>query len=192
MLIAFIGPPCSGKTTTAARLFADLKDAGYPAEFLPEHARRYIAQRRLRGITEPLNDEDQLHIMGSQEAEEKLMKLSSPDSVCVADSSAINAFLYMTKDFRDNLLIKRDVYEAAQRYSLIFRCSPVRPGSLYDPNRVHSFDESVALDELVNPLLSHLVDLDRVVHLFGPQKMRAQKAYGAVLEAIVQEQVKKA
>jgi predicted ATPase len=185
MLIAFVGTPCSGKTTTAARLFADLKDAGHPAEFIPEEARRYIAVRRLNGDTRPLIDSNQVDIMSIQMESERLMGLSSPDSVVVADSSAVNALLYMSPEFRGTPSIQHAALAAASRYDVVFRCHPVRPGSQYDPNRVHSFDESLKLDAEVEPLLEALGI--RYVSLFGPQKMRAQKAYGAVLEAIVNQ-----
>jgi predicted ATPase len=185
MLIAFVGTPSSGKTTTAARLFADLKDAGYPAEFLPETARLYIAERRLEGATGPLVDGDQDAILCRQEAAEKLMFESSPESITVADSAAVNALLYMTEQARESRFVRTMAKQAAKRYTLVFRCHPVQAGTMYDPNRVHSFADSQALDTLVEPLLTGL-EL-KFISLFGPQKMRAQRAYGAVLEAMVNE-----
>jgi hypothetical protein len=182
MLIAFVGTPCSGKTTTAARVFADLKDAGYPAEFLPETARLYIAERRLRGDVSPLTDGDQVAIMVRQHEAERMMWASSPGSIIVADSAAINALLYMGEV---PPVMNLEARAAGGRYGLIFRCHPVRPGSMYDPNRVHSFEDSLRLDAKVEPLLQSFGL--KFVSLFGPQKVRAQRAYGAVLEAMVNE-----
>jgi hypothetical protein len=187
MLIAFVGTPCSGKTTTAARVFADLKDAGYPAEFLPETARLYIAERRMvKCDSTPLADCDQDIIFTRQSEMEELLYLSSPESIIVADSAAVNALLYMTEARRASaMLTASEARMAAARYTLVFRCHPVQAGTMYDPNRVHSFAESQELDGLVDPLLTGL-EL-KYISLFGPQQMRSRRAYGAILEAIVNE-----
>lgn len=185
MLIAFTGAPCSGKTTTAARVFADLKDAGYPAEFLPEFARTYIAYRRLKGDTSPLTDNDQVNIMQQQSEAEGMMALSSPDSIVVADSAALNALLYMSPELRNLPHMQENARHAVARYGLVFRCHPVRPGSMYDPNRVHDFNQSLAIDAQVEPLLKEY-GLP-IIPLGGPQHHRATRAYGLVLEALVQE-----
>ena len=185
MLVAFIGVPCSGKTSTAARVFADLKDAGYPAEFLPEYARTYIANRRLSKDISPLNDNDQACIMYQQLVSEEMMTTSSPDSIIIADSAALNALIYMTPEFQNQPKIQENARKITSRYSVIFRCHPVHPGSTYDINRVHNFEQSLALDTKVEPLLYSfgLTWID----LHGEQKHRAIRAYGAVLEEMVKE-----
>ena len=47
MYVNFIGAPCSGKTTSAAKLFAELKEMGLEVEFVSEYARLYIAKKRI-------------------------------------------------------------------------------------------------------------------------------------------------
>jgi nicotinamide riboside kinase len=191
MLVTFIGPPCSGKTTTAARLFADLKEQGLPAEFLAEYARMYIAQkRRFEGPDFPgLDDWDQVAILTEQAKSESILSFDKT-SIVVADSSAVSALLYMTDDFIAREQLRRPDYgglnaieearRCAQRYDIVFRCSPVRPGVLYDPNRVHSYEQSVELDKRITPIFE-LVGLDtsKVVPLFGDTRFRVTEAAAA-------------
>ena len=193
MFITFIGPPISGKTTAAASLFANLKEKGFGGiEFLTEHARMYIARKkRSEGAAfTGLDDIDQNLIMLGQESMESDMSYNK-DTILISDSSAVLAMLYMTDrflEFQAGLLnTERNVINvsriAAARYDIIFRCSPVRPGALSDPNRIHSFEQSVELDKRIDKVLD-LAEVDRkkVVHLTGSIKERVRDASFHVLE----------
>jgi nicotinamide riboside kinase len=198
MLVAFVGPPCSGKTTTAARLFADLKERGLPVEFLAEYARMYIARHRwFNGqYVAPLDDRDQFAIFTEQDKHELVLS-SDPSSLVIADSSAISALLYMTDEFIEAESKREPLYGipnaiekaklAAKRYDIVFRCSPVKPGVVYDPNRVHSYEQSVELDKRISKVFD-LVGLDpkKVYPLFGDPKMRVSEAGSVVLRAHVE------
>lgn len=186
MLTCFLGAPISGKTTTAALLFAGLKDNGYVAEFLPEQARVYIAEQRRAGrdlAQEPLNDTDQLEIMGRQGTMELLFTEAAPKSIVVADAAAFLALLYMTPTCRSLPRIVAAAKRSAARFDLLFRCHPVKPGDLYDPNRVHSFEQSQALDAQLEEVM-HLVEVppEKVVELGGPSNVRASRAHYETLE----------
>lgn len=200
MLVAFVGAPCSGKTTTAARLFADLKERGLPVEFLAEYARMYIAQhRRFEHGFEPtpLSDRDQYAIFAEQ-AKHEMVLSSDPTSLVIADSSAISALLYMTDAYIEAQAslppsqfgipnVVEMAKQAAARYDIVFRCSPVRPGIVYDPNRVHSYEQSVELDKRISKVFD-LVGLDtkKVYPLFGDTKMRVSEAGSIVLREAVE------
>jgi nicotinamide riboside kinase len=195
MLVAFVGPPCSGKTTTAARLFADLKERGLPVEFLAEYARMYIAQKRWLqgGDMAPLDDNDQFGIFWEQDKHEMVMS-ADPTSLVIADSSAVSALLYMTDEFIEAESKREPVFgvpnaiekakRAAKRYDIIFRCSPVKPGVVYDPNRVHSYEQSVELGHRITKVFDLVgVDPKKVFPLFGDTKMRVSEAGSIVMRA---------
>jgi nicotinamide riboside kinase len=197
MLAAFVGVPCSSKTSTAARLFADLKERELSAEFLGEYARIYIAQKRRLEADAfvGLDNLDQAAILQEQA---KLEEVLSADHRCVviADSSAINSLLYMSDDFirlseryimpygQKNII--ELARECAARYDLVFRCTPVRPGVMYDPNRIHSYEQSLELDKRL-PAIFDLVGLDKrkVVQLYGDVPYRVGEASAAVMRKVV-------
>ncbi len=190
MLIGFIGPAISGKTTTAAKLFAGLKDDGYVAEFLPEQARAYIAHLRFRmgpDFKLELNDGDQKSILFEQYMSEKVFTNSLPPrSIVITDCAAFLALLYMTDAGRADPKTLAKARASAARFDLLFRCHPVRPGDLYDPNRVHSFEQSQALDaQLVDVLNLAQVDPSKVVELAGPSYVRASAARNELTERLL-------
>lgn len=193
MLVAFVGAPCSGKTTTAARLFADLKEQGLAVEFLTEYARMYIARRRLLDgdSFKVLSDFDQAHILETQSQNEYTFA-SEAKSIVIADSSAVSALLYMSELFLTNTQayerlispIEKAVM-AASRYDVVFRCSPVRPGVLYDPNRLHSYEESVELDKRIDKVFELVqMNLSKVHQLFGPTDFRVKEAASVVMRKV--------
>lgn len=175
MLVAFIGSPCSGKTTAAARLFAELKDSGQSAEFLPEHARSYIAEKRLRCMKKnedfSLNDADQTTIFYAQLAAELTMKEAcGDDAVVIADSCAVNSLFYMA-DVKQKesavAMAAADHYCGDStpgelwkngHYDLVFICEPVAEPLSTDPNRVHSYRDSLRIH----------AGIPEVLHTYAP------------------------
>lgn len=199
MLVAFVGAPCSGKTTTAARLFADLKERGLPVEFLAEYARLYIALKRFHegDSPSPLENADQAAIFSEQYKHESILS-RDPTSLVIADSSAVSALLYMTDDFiaqqaalpvncygHANIIEQAKV--AASKYDIVFRCSPVRPGVVYDPNRLHSYEQSVELDKRITKVFEMVgIDHKKVFPLFGDTRFRVSEAGAIVMRAQVE------
>lgn len=146
MLVAFLGPPMSGKTTVAAAVYSQLKQNGLPAEFISERARWYIAKLKYQNrLALPLTDFDQASIMVSQDEAEAIMTTTSPDSIVVADSCTLNSIFYMTRQS-----IGQISNSAMRRYSdsknlLYFAQVIPDMGSTIDTNRVHTIEESRTL-----------------------------------------------
>lgn len=193
MKIQFIGCPCSGKTTTAAQVFARLKESGMTCEFIPEQARLYIAKARLSSRTSPrdsliLTDEDQLLIMKQQNAAEQLMQRACGDDVLIiTDSSPLNSILYMTDAFRQKEEVSACVTQAVQQVDLIFYSPPVMIGSPFDPNRVHTMQESLKINDSIPEILQKYAVgvLEKTIFLPKEPGNRADIVFNVILKKLL-------
>lgn len=148
-----IGAPCSGKTTTAALVFAALKNMGKNVEFIPELARTYICvKRREDGNKIILDDWDQLEIAMQQANYEDLF-VSSGTDIVLTDSSVLNTLFYMTPEFREthkNSIFRKPIYD------YLFHCPPVIPNSIIkDPNRLHDYNTSLEIEKSIPEIIKH-------------------------------------
>lgn len=151
MLIGFLGAPCSGKTTTAALVFAALKNMGKLVEFIPESARLYICQKREQeGNNITLSDWDQTEICNLQDYYETLFIKSGTDTV-LTDSSVFNSFLYMTPEFRNNPVLEKF---QNYKYDYLFHCPPI-PFQNKDPNRIHDYSTSLEIEKSIPKIIHH-------------------------------------
>jgi nicotinamide riboside kinase len=152
MLIGFLGCPNSGKTTVAAKVYASLKDDGLLAEFIPEQARTYIAEKRKRKPIIELTDDDQNKIASAQTYAEFLFDESG--TIVVTDSSTVNTGLYVNNPQNAECRFRTIV-----NYDILFLCPPIYEFFI-DPNRVHSREQSLALhDKLMNYLTSNNIPI---------------------------------
>lgn len=175
MLIGFIGCPCSGKTTTAAKLFAALKADGISTEFIVEQARWYIAQKRLRSKGPlVLTDDDQFRIMLKQyQIEQTFKAVCPPETLIISDTTALSAMLYMTAEQRESQEVQQLCYEAVKLYDVIYTASPVLSFDRLDSNRVHDEQQSRAIAAKIEPLLASVLPTSvPVVPLVGSIEIR--------------------
>ncbi len=193
MLLSIIGSPCSGKTTTAAMVFAQLKEHGILAEFIPEQARTYIARKRIQqGLTSEdpvlLTDDDQLKIMNLQIDLEKVMKQAcNPETVIVCDSSSLNALFYMSDELLQSEQIKSMIEEAKILYDGIFYCPPLKSFVAGDSNRVHGMDFSHEFHSRVPEMFkTHLEGLAFSAVLSGEPQARCFGMFTNVMDRILE------
>lgn len=185
MLVGFIGSPCSGKTTTAAKVFAEMKDCGQPVEYIAEKARSYIAEKRFmlraKGIEHlfDLQDADQVSIAHSQYKAELIM--NDKRLVVITDSCVLNSLLYMTPSARESREVQDLSKEALAKYDLLFICAPVPRSTTEDPNRVHDEAASMRIHEQINTLLIPMLEGKEVHSLTGTPHARMQCAFGHVM-----------
>jgi nicotinamide riboside kinase len=159
MLIGFIGTPCSGKTTIAAKLFASLKEIGMKTEIVAEQARQYIAEVRYTNhmkYNDPvsLTNDDQLNIYKAQmHAESIMMNSTAPETIIISDSSCLNAGLYLDSTF--DLNPDRGFFtKADNHYDILFFCHNLNLRFLpEDSNRIHSLDDINGLQDRALKLL---------------------------------------
>lgn len=145
MLVNFIGAPCSGKTTIAASVFADLKESGQDAEFVTEKAREHIALVRqicqAREVPFLLTDEDQLTIFHKQMDAQSIFS-SNRDTIVVCDSDPLLTLLYM-KEIQGYVEVA--ALEVAQKMGLLFYCPPLSSYQVTG-NRVHDSEFAASID----------------------------------------------
>lgn len=186
MLVGFIGAPCSGKTTVASKLFAELKDMGLPTDYVAEQARFYIANKRFmqrrnnEGEDVVLTDEDQLAIARQQFRHELVM--SDPRTILITDSSVLNSLLYMSDEFRSTEAVQSLAKMAMEKYDLLFICHPVQRPTGVDPNRIHDEDSSRKIHEKIGILAEESILTFFAPQLVGPSRTRLQDAMATVLE----------
>jgi GTPase SAR1 family protein len=201
MFIGFIGSPRSGKTTIAAKVFAELKESGQPnVEFIAEHARYYIAERLyeiMDGQKITLTDEDQLSIFETQFEMEIVMESAAGKSgIVICDSIALNALLYMSEEARKNMYSSRrwkDVVFPWYQEQALFLATPVNSMSSQDVLRIHNPAESKAIDDKIHKILDsngtdvplrHLLDSNPPQVLTGPIDFRVNKVIRRIYEQV--------
>lgn len=172
MLFNFVGCPQSGKTTTAAMLFAAFKETGVVAEFSSEQARFYIARRRVEQQLQPedsleLTDFDQYKIMAAQvEHDEILVKACGPRVMIISDSSPLSSLLYMTPGFRSNPDVLKLCDRSLRITDVSFYAHPIYRPYINDPNRIHTEAQSRVIDSQIPEMLKAFPELP-VVEIDG-------------------------
>ena len=167
MLVCFMGAPSSGKTTIAANVFASLKAQGVSAEFIAERAREVIAKYKYYRSPILLNDAMQREILFSQYYSEQYMAASTNNPI-ISDSSTLLTLAYMSEEFGIKYKgeIEIIVNEILPKINIVFYC-PLVKRQVSDPNRIHSFEESMAVDEKIKDILNRYLTKDKVVVLSG-------------------------
>lgn len=188
MLVGFVGAACSGKSTTASRLFAELKELGTPVEYITEQARIVIARKRYEQLSEKvyLTDLDQLQIVIKQDHLERIMMGScGPDVAIITDTSILNTLLYMSEDYKKRDNVEKIMKTGIDKYDILFLCGLVpRLITSVDPNRLHTEDESRILHDKLEPLIEKFAPNKKIIHLEGPPHVRLATAISEVLDKL--------
>src|SRR5712672_2551134 len=173
MNVRFIGCPSSGKTTVASYAFAKLKEANLPVEFIPESARLYIAWKRIHNKLLPtdkleLNDNDQFSILEQQARLENTMaQACGKEMIIISDAWSLISVLYMSPETRGSAQLKLILkeHQIPKSDDLVFYCAPVPRPTAFDPNRVHSEEQAIAIDALIPKVLKEFAPGVKVVYL---------------------------
>ncbi len=198
MYVRFVGAPISGKTTVAARVFAELKNTGQPnVEFVVEQARLFIAERKYGLMDDAhivLTDEDQLSIMHRQiEIEEVMGNSVGEEGIMVTDSSFYNSLWYMSPEAQARAFEDPRVKLHLETYnekSLVFLCSPLPVMSSIDKNRLHSAKDSRSIHDIImatmnGPYNPPFDALRRwAIPLTGPTDIRVNRVLTRIYEKL--------
>lgn len=138
IVINLIGGPCSGKSTAASALFAELKKTGMAVELLQEPIKKHIYNDE-RGIIT-----NQIALFGEQLY--NLSCLSQKVDCIVQDGSLLLNAVY---DQTNNQLFKALVIQEYNKFrNLDFF---INRGDIpfQEYGRIHTYDESVELDQKI-------------------------------------------
>jgi nicotinamide riboside kinase len=145
MLVNFIGSPCSGKTTVAAGVFAELKNRGVDVDFVTERAREYIARKRyMEGQDFKLADSDQHQIFAEQDNVQRYM--ANGKNLVICDSDPLLTLLYLER----MAYFSWKIDQIVSRMGLLVYCLPLETYSK-EKNRIHDREFALSIDRKILP-----------------------------------------
>lgn len=155
--ICFYGGPGSGKSTTAARVFSELKERQYSVEHCHEYVKRWVYMDRKVG-----SSIDQVYIFAKQQQLEYTC-LNDGVSHIVTDSPCFLSYFYALKYFGETQ-IPSALLKIIQEYDKTYPAMHIflkRGEKSYDPKgRWQSHEESLEIDQEI----FHVLNLHYTVH----------------------------
>ena len=143
LVINLFGGPGCGKSTTMARLFADLKARGYNVEMVSEFAKDLVYEQRQETM------KDELYIFAKQH--HRLFRVNDKVDVIITDRplllTNIYARLYLPDDdYRKDLIrLVRTTFNTFNNFNLFLN----REGIEYKTEgRLQNLDQSKEIDDL--------------------------------------------
>ena len=143
LVINLFGGPGCGKSTTMARLFADLKAMGYNVEMVSEFAKDLVYEQRQETM------KDELYIFAKQH--HRLFRVADKVDIIITDRplllTNIYAKLYLPEDeFRNDLVrLVRTTFNNFRNINILLN----RNGIQYQTEgRLQNLEESKEIDEM--------------------------------------------
>lgn len=153
--ISIFGPPCSGKTTLSAKLFADLKIAGFNIALMDE----YI-QKMIRNGTN-IQSFDQFYVFAKLLNQEDIALRSDFDFVITDAPLLINVFYTKLREdtfWEDNLSIAKKFEEKYPSLN-IFLTAEKNRDKFQNKGRIHRFDQAVEMEKDMLSFVSKYSDV---------------------------------
>ena len=157
--IGLLGGECTGKSTLAAALAADL-----PGCLVTEAVRDFVAEHG-----RPPRADEQAAVLAEQAAREDAVAARCPHGVVVADPAPLMTAVYSVVYFGDDSLLPVGVEQAAG-YDLLVWCAPDLPWSADDGQR-----DGPALRTAAEAVLTRVV-----TDLLVPRGLTVVRAVGNV------------
>jgi len=147
LVINLIGGPGSGKSTTMAGVFYELKKLGVNCEMVPEYAKDRVYERAFRTL------EDQTYILGKQI--HKIWRLKDDVDIIIMDASLIGAPIY---DKTHSSTFKKFVIEEFNKWNNLVFFIDRNNVEYKTEGRYESFSEAQAIDQ-------HYIDICKEYHI---------------------------
>ena len=164
IVINFFAGPSSGKSTTAAYVFSQLKSKGISCEYINQYAKDCVYEGR-----ETVVKNDQLYILAKQNHKLKMLELSNQAEYAIVDSPLILSNIYgrihnsITENFEKfvlelfnsycnyNFFIqrRRDCFEANGRFQKNIEEAEIIDKQIYNylKNNNIKFDDIAGVDD---------------------------------------------
>jgi len=171
--VGLIGAECTGKTSVAAALAAEIG-----AVHVPEALRAFV---ETRGRVPAL--EDQAGILSEQRASVQMAQLDQPDSLIICDPLALMTAIYSIAYFDDSSLLAEAI-DDARTYDLIWWCRPDLPW-IPDGNQRDGEERRSQVDALIGQIVTE--SGLTVVELNGSIDTRIREAINSVQGRVTPE-----
>lgn len=141
IIVNLFASPGSGKSTTAAGVFCELKQKGIDCELVTEFAKDLVWDERYKTF------DDQIYLFGKQH--HRIFRLKNKVQVVVTDSPFLLGIIYMPKEYQ---YINNTIYETHKKYNnLNYFIKRVKP---YNPNgRNQTEEQSDELHQTIEHML---------------------------------------
>lgn len=165
LVINLFGGPGSGKTTTAAELFAALKKRHYNVELVTEFAKDLIMQNNPDALMH------QFYVTGVQA--HRIWSAAQKMQVVVVDSPILLGPIYDQRNSKAFLQLCIEYHQELNNLNIFLGRKGVQHSMV---GRVHSLTESVGLDNRIHRLLDELkveylsleeMGMDELLRLIG-------------------------
>ena len=150
LVINFYGGPGSGKSTTAARIFSELKDKGYNVELATEYAKDMTWQKSFHVLG------NQVYIFAKQQ--HRIWRLDGMVDMIITDSPLLNSLVYGdTSDTFKSLVIE----EYWKRPTFDVYLNRVKE---YNPaGRSQHLEEAIEIDKITTRRVEEIKEFDLIV-----------------------------
>lgn len=143
-IINLYAGPSSGKSTTAAGLFAKMKVAGHEVELVTEYAKDLVYENRLNIL------EQQEYILAKQN--HRLHKLRGKVEYVITDSPLLLATIYVDPTWKPAHSFTQFVFDLYNTYDNVHYFLN-RPKSFQVSGRLHNLEQSIKIDTQILSLL---------------------------------------
>jgi hypothetical protein len=150
MRINFLGGPCSGKSTTAAWLFSELKQRHLSIELVTEFVKSWACQKR------KINSFDQIYLLGKQMQCEYIF-LSNGIKNVITDSPVFLSSIYSEvyhKELNVHIPMREiiNIYESEHPSINIFLNRNDKPYN--SEGRYQTYEEAIEIDNIIKNYLN--------------------------------------
>lgn len=135
LVVNFFGGPGSRKSTTRAKLFANLKVRGINCEEAPEYAKDIVWEERFNILNQ------QIYILAKQD--HRLRRLDGKVDVAITDSPLVLSSIYGKNESPEFHAVVRQLFDSYRNFNVYLQ----RGETPYNPaGRTQSLIEAKALD----------------------------------------------